>query len=376
MKLKRSILFLFILSLGLIVYSSNDFFYRSDINKKLSDLGATYIELKYNEPLKIKNIETYSSKKGIFNNSIEEAIITTDNNYSIFIDLTCNKIYDNKQYSEIRNSIKKDLVLNTPFDNYYTINELDVFQKRAEHFKSISDNLGYFDINSYYDGDINKLLSENNINIDLDISFQNTFGKFYYKDKCLDYINTLKPYFLGGQSTIFVNIYKESRYNNKSERKNVCEVYSYQHKDNWDDTVYQQNYINITGNIEASSLLSNSIFSDYNDCVFYTEDIPQNLKCTKPNYTFASRLYYFDYTSQTINKCNLCAADQIAIRVSKNSFENGSLYLDGILEIVSKNSDDTYTLTDVNANNSYTDGGSIVVTMPHGSSLVLLMPSK
>ena len=376
MKLKRSILFLFILSLGLIICSSNEFFYRSDINKKLSDLGITYIELKYNEPLKIKNIETYSSKKGILNDSIEEAIITTDNNYSIFIDLTCNKIYDNKQYSEIRNSIKKDLVLNTPFDNYYTINELDVFQKRTEHFKSISDNLGYFDINSYYDGDINKLLSENNINIDLDISFQNTFGKFYYKDKCLDYINTLKPHFSGGQSTIFVNIYKESRYNNKFEHKNVCEVYSYQHKDDWDDTVYQQNYVNINGNIEASSLLSNYIFSDYNDCVFYAEDIPQNLKCTKPNYTFASRLYYFDYTSQTINKCNLCVTDQIAIRVSKNSFENGALYLDGILEIVSKNSDDTYTLTDVNANNSYTDGGSIVVTMPHGSSLVLLMPSK
>lgn len=379
LKFKRMFLYLFILLFIFSTVSSlGEFLYeKNSTEEEMITMAKSYIKKKYNEDLDVSTINTYSQENFLKSDTVSEVIITDLNsNYSVLIDLNTNKIYDNKQYLEIRNAVKNNIVLRNIINTNYNISELTIFQKKPQRFESTTDKLGFFDSSTYYDGDIIKLLMGSDVNVDINISFKNTFGQFYYKDKILEYINGLKPYFTGGQSIIFVNVYKESRFNNKYDEKNLCEVYSYQHKDNWKETIYQQNFVKVHESLEASSLISNYSFTSYEDCIFEERELPSSLKSPKSNYKFASNLYYFNYKNDIIDKYNLGYTEPISIKVNRKTFENGSLYNGGILGIMRKNRNDTYTFTDLNFNNSYVDGEYIIVNILYDSSLVLLIPKE
>lgn len=379
MKFKREFLYIFILLFMFSTLSNlGSFLYKKkSTEEEIIIMAKSYIKKKYNEQLDVSDVSTYSKKGNLDSNTISEAIIaTSDGNYNVLIDLNTNKVYDNKQYLEIKNAVKNNIVLNNVTNTHYNINELIVFQKALEKFELTTDKLGFFDYNAYYDGDIIKLLKGNNLNIDVNISFENTFGKSYYKDRVLEYINNTKPYFTGGQSIIFVTVYKESRFNNKSDEKKLCEIYSYQRKDKWKETVYQQNFVKINNSLEASSLISNYNFTSYEDCIFEEIELPPSLEPEKSNYKFASNLYYINYKDDIINRYKVGDTDPISIKVNKRTFENGALYNGSILGIMRKNKNNIYTFTDVNFNNSYVDGDYIIVNMLYDSSLVLLTPKE
>lgn len=385
MRLRRIIYILFIIFsiASLSAYASNNIFvtptYKSSIINNVKD----YIKDKYNDDIEINSIKYYSSHCGLFNiNKVEEAVLFLDSdNYEIYYDIKNNNIYDSKQYTSICKAVKDNLILKNKINNNYYIDNFSIFETETYHFNNSKYNI-FFGKDSYFDGDINKFLNNTNLNISLDISFKNSPNISSYRDICNSYINNLKPYFNGGQSNIFVKIFKENYSNNKIIKNPVCEIYSYQNRSTWFENTFEENFVKLENGIFVSAFVNNYFFTNSNDCIFNKLAVPDKF-IQLSSLDFDSDLYYFNYSNNIINAYNIDTSNPLLIKLDKTIFEKGKIY-----EYDNSSHDDLYILeynkpksqknkgilsyTMVDASNSYSEGKYIYINMKPDSYLVLV----
>lgn len=386
MKLRNIVYALFII-LGvtfLVLYASNNIFITPYYKYNLICTAKNYIKDKYDEDIKIDDIKYYASHSGLFNiNNVDEAIIILNNDdYEIYYDIKNNTLYDSKQYKSICKSIKDSIILKNKLNSNYYINNFSVFEAETYHFNNSKYNI-FFGKDSYFNGDIESFLSDNNINISLDISFENSPNVISYRDICNSYINNLKPYFNGGESNIFVKIFKENYYNNKFVQHSICEVYSYQNKNTWFENIFEENFIKLSEGIFASSFINNYFFTSSNDCTFDILPVFDKFR-ELSSLDFASNLYYFNYDEEIINKYNIDTNNPLLIKLDRDKFENGKIYdyynkscqydiyIINYTKPRNKNSKGQLSYTLIDASNSYIEGKYIYIHIKPDSYLVLV----
>lgn len=386
MKLRNIVYAFFIIFIVtfLIIYAYNTIFVTPYYKYNLINTAKNYIKDKYNEDIKIEDVKYYSSSSGLLNiNSIDEAIFLLDNDdYEIYYDLKNNSIYDSKQYKSICKAVKDNIILKNKLNNTYYINNFSVFEAETYHFNNSKYNI-FFGKDSYFNGDIESFLNNNNINISLDIAFKNSPNVLSYRNICNSYINNLKPYFTGGESNIFIKIFKENYSNNKVIENSVCEIYSYQNKNIWFENTFEENFVKLSEGIFASSFINNYFFTSPSDCVFEELPVPDTFKELSP-LDFDSNLYYFNYNEHIIHKYNIDTNNPLLIKLDRTIFEKGKLYnyysnsFNYELYILTYNKPKasnssiqlSYTLVD--PSNSYIEGKYLYINMKPNSYLVLV----
>ena len=144
-----------------------------DKNEKLSieefkEMAKEYYEKKYNMELQINDIG-YISTGGLISNETNDMYIKVSNGSTIIYIEETKKLYDNRQAKEIINNIEETVLKNVfanvssitnieeIFYNNVKVNEFNIFTKQG--IKG-----SYF--NSYYDGDIEKFLANEEVVFD------------------------------------------------------------------------------------------------------------------------------------------------------------------------------------------------------------------